>query len=495
MSKKSKLAAKEAADDGPSTSGRRWTVSMAVPGSIIDNTQNIEFATFVAGQVARTAAIFNVDEVVVFDDTADRDAATVSSGTAFLARVVQFMETPQYLRKALIPMHEHLRLAGLLPPLDAINHHLRTTEWRTYREGVVLKSEPGKGSYVDIGLDRMAFVQEVVAPSTRVTLHVGEELTAQFMPDFGENMILGAVGRCCCCFGGSGRGQGGLGGEGGVQGTGRAAGCVLRGCAVRCARRRACTAPAPPPPGMPQAQGAADAAQLPAVACGRRTSLRPRLRRPGCRLPAACRRHTAHTHTLDPVTPLAPLAGGQPPGATRAAGAVLGLHRAHRQGRAGPAAGLPLQGRLRPQGRHLGARRDHPLGGPQGDWREVAPGQGAQLLWLAPGLLQLPGLVPGLPQVPGLVPGLPQVPGLVPGLLQLPGLVPGLLQLPGLVPGLLQVPGLVPGLLQLPGLVPGLPQVPGLLTGLLQLPGLVPGLLQVHRAPGRDQQGPGRDQE
>lgn len=42
--------------------GRAWTVSIAVPGSIIDNTQNLEFATFVAGQIARTAAIFNVDE-------------------------------------------------------------------------------------------------------------------------------------------------------------------------------------------------------------------------------------------------------------------------------------------------------------------------------------------------------------------------------------------------------------------------------------------------
>jgi hypothetical protein len=62
MAKKKKAAAAEAAaqqDDAgeqPSTSGRGrpYTVSMAVPGSMIDNTQNIEFATFVAGQV-RTA--------------------------------------------------------------------------------------------------------------------------------------------------------------------------------------------------------------------------------------------------------------------------------------------------------------------------------------------------------------------------------------------------------------------------------------------------------
>lgn len=31
--------------------GRHYTISMAVPGSMIDNTQNLEFATFVASQV------------------------------------------------------------------------------------------------------------------------------------------------------------------------------------------------------------------------------------------------------------------------------------------------------------------------------------------------------------------------------------------------------------------------------------------------------------
>lgn len=42
---------------------RQWTLSIAVPGSIIDNTQTFEQATAIAGQLARAAAIFNVDEV------------------------------------------------------------------------------------------------------------------------------------------------------------------------------------------------------------------------------------------------------------------------------------------------------------------------------------------------------------------------------------------------------------------------------------------------
>ena len=81
------------------SSGRSYTVSIAVPGSVIDNTQTMEAATAVAGQIARTAAIFNIDEVIVIDDAQKQEAGTVGSGAAFLARVLQFMETPQYLRR------------------------------------------------------------------------------------------------------------------------------------------------------------------------------------------------------------------------------------------------------------------------------------------------------------------------------------------------------------------------------------------------------------
>jgi len=46
----------------------RPTVTLALPGSVIENTQTLERATAVAGLVARTAAIFCIDEVVVIDD-------------------------------------------------------------------------------------------------------------------------------------------------------------------------------------------------------------------------------------------------------------------------------------------------------------------------------------------------------------------------------------------------------------------------------------------
>jgi DNA polymerase III gamma/tau subunit len=49
------------AGDGAATSSR-YTVSIAVAGSIIDNAQSFALATRLAGQIARAAAIFTVDE-------------------------------------------------------------------------------------------------------------------------------------------------------------------------------------------------------------------------------------------------------------------------------------------------------------------------------------------------------------------------------------------------------------------------------------------------
>lgn len=54
-------------------------------------------------------------------------------------------------------MHNDLKFAGMLPPLDA-PHHLRSTEWAEYREGLVLRYDTNMmQSIVDIGLERVRY--------------------------------------------------------------------------------------------------------------------------------------------------------------------------------------------------------------------------------------------------------------------------------------------------------------------------------------------------
>lgn len=56
----------EQAEQKPREAGRFWTVSIALPGNILDNAQTPELRAALAGQIARAAAIFNADEVILY---------------------------------------------------------------------------------------------------------------------------------------------------------------------------------------------------------------------------------------------------------------------------------------------------------------------------------------------------------------------------------------------------------------------------------------------
>ncbi|EOD16268.1 hypothetical protein EMIHUDRAFT_310898 [Emiliania huxleyi CCMP1516] len=147
-----------AAAPAASSSGRAWTVSLALPGSIVDNAQTQELRSHLVGQVARAATIFNVDEIVVFSsDGASPAAPQRTDGSVFMARLLQYLECPQYLRKAIFPMHPDLRCVGLLAPLDAANHP-RATEQPHLGEGR-LQGRP-------LGVDRR------LPAGTRVTVRM-----------------------------------------------------------------------------------------------------------------------------------------------------------------------------------------------------------------------------------------------------------------------------------------------------------------------------------
>lgn len=161
------------------------TVSIAVPGSILENAQSSELRTYVAGQIARAACIFRVNEVIVFDDvgiataretktTTDEDGQeqTVRGSSLQLARILQYLECPQYLRKFFFPLHKDLKYSGLLNPLDA-PHHMRMQNIFLYREGVVTEKKAKEGHcFVNVGLLSDVLVNKAVSPGVRVTVRL-----------------------------------------------------------------------------------------------------------------------------------------------------------------------------------------------------------------------------------------------------------------------------------------------------------------------------------
>ena len=171
------------------------TLSIAVPGSVLSNCQTRELKTHLVGQIARACTIYHVDEVVVFDDKLAKDNkgasrfhhhnsnrdrghndstsgepadneknnhhendnnkdSSVDRSCAFLARVLQYCECPQYLRRHFFPRHPDLQFAGLLPPIDA-PHHVRMDDRSKYREGAVMEDKSGgkeESSLVNCGI-------------------------------------------------------------------------------------------------------------------------------------------------------------------------------------------------------------------------------------------------------------------------------------------------------------------------------------------------------
>lgn len=163
--------------------GRAWTVSLALPGSIVDNAQTHELRSHLVGQLARALTIFNVDEIVIFSAEEAREQPVQGSagpqrteGSIFMARLLQYLECPQYLRKHIFPMHPDLRCVGLLAPLDATNHPRRDEDC-PYREGIVAERapKPGQGSWVSVGLAKEVLIDRQLPTGTRVTVRLGQK--------------------------------------------------------------------------------------------------------------------------------------------------------------------------------------------------------------------------------------------------------------------------------------------------------------------------------
>ena len=152
---------------------KRKNIAIAIPASVVSDTPHLREKTSKIGLIGRAAAIFGVGEIIIYKDElrlnqkADMD---------LIAKLLSYMETPQYLRKKLFKLKPELRYAGILPPLRTPHHPLgkKAVDLKVgeYREGVtVSKSE--KGMLVDVGVDKLALIPEARLPlGKRVTVKI-----------------------------------------------------------------------------------------------------------------------------------------------------------------------------------------------------------------------------------------------------------------------------------------------------------------------------------
>jgi predicted SPOUT superfamily RNA methylase MTH1 len=150
---------------------------------MIADTPHLREKTAKIGYVGRSAAIFRVNEIIVYSDEPQKKQNRESN---FITLLLSYLETPQYLRKRLFELKPELQFAGILPPLRTPHHpqlgRIRDLEVGDYREGLVL-SKVKEGMLIDIGTEELALLLEKnVSINSRVTVQIirtGERVIVQ----------------------------------------------------------------------------------------------------------------------------------------------------------------------------------------------------------------------------------------------------------------------------------------------------------------------------
>ncbi|MEM3824358.1 MAG: RNA methyltransferase, partial [Candidatus Bathyarchaeia archaeon] len=127
------------------------------------------------GLIGRTAAIFRIDEIIIYPDDAE---VNQKNEINLIATLLSYMETPQYLRKKLFKLKPELRYAGILPPLRTphhpINRKIKNLKVGEYRDGVTL-SKTNEGTLIDIGVEKPALLVNKHLPvQKRVTVKIAK---------------------------------------------------------------------------------------------------------------------------------------------------------------------------------------------------------------------------------------------------------------------------------------------------------------------------------
>jgi len=162
-------------------------LTIAIPASIISDTPHLREKTLKIGLIARTAAIFRVHKIIIYtDNTRTKQTQELT----LIAKLLNYIETPQYLRKSLYKIEPDLQYAGILPPLRTPHHPTsgknRDLKIGEYREGLIL-NQTKEGLTVDIGVQNTALLREH-------NFSIGERLTVQVITN-GDRIEVQTVNR------------------------------------------------------------------------------------------------------------------------------------------------------------------------------------------------------------------------------------------------------------------------------------------------------------
>lgn len=111
-------------------------LNVAIPSSSLMDEETLRDKTIKISRFARAFSIFGVKKVFIYNDNERRqysvnkfkknkhknDLNIIGDESNILKLILEYLDTPQYLRKALYPICNELKFAGLLDPIKSPHH-------------------------------------------------------------------------------------------------------------------------------------------------------------------------------------------------------------------------------------------------------------------------------------------------------------------------------------------------------------------------------------
>jgi len=146
---------------------------IAIPDSSLADEQTKRDKSIKTAHIARSCAIFKVSRIYIYRDR-ERD---YSYDRKMLKLILEFMDTPQYLRRILYPKITELEFAGILHPLKA-PHHKPSIDPKNIKVGDIRQAVTArvKGTYfVDAGLNALVPLEGSALEGKRITVKFTSE--------------------------------------------------------------------------------------------------------------------------------------------------------------------------------------------------------------------------------------------------------------------------------------------------------------------------------
>ncbi len=127
---------------------------VALPDSFLIESQTILEKSYKISQISRACSIFRVKKIFIYHDKSTK----VEKIDKKIAKIIlEYLDTPPYLRKKIYPKMWILKYAGILPPIKSPHHKtlidIKNIKNNEIRFGIVIKQNDSL--YVDVGLQKL----------------------------------------------------------------------------------------------------------------------------------------------------------------------------------------------------------------------------------------------------------------------------------------------------------------------------------------------------